>query len=354
MITIYQKNMLIKTKFCIPDFRNNLIKRKRLLDKLKQNENCKIIMITAPAGYGKTTLISSWLIYRANNQKVIWLTLDNEDNDEELFWSYFLMSFYTNTWVKDEIKQKVTTILCDTLPFNRLYLTYFINDIIELGIQITMVLDNFGVINNKKIVNNLEFLIHHLPSNVQLILLSRKYLNIALVKYKALGDILILTGEELSFTQEETISFFRTVKHINLSQEEYIKINYIFEGWITGMQLMEIKDNNELLVPQIIENQLIYNYLIEEIINKLDNSIKNFLIKTSILESFCPELCDFLFHTNNAEKTINKIENLNLFLICIDKEEKLFRYHRLFRNFLQTLIQDNKEKLQLSIYKKTS
>lgn len=351
---IYQEYMLIKTKFYIPTFRTGLVKRKRLLDRLKQNKNCKVIMITAPAGYGKTALISSYLNHSENKSKVTWITLDNDDNDEELFWSYFLMSFYRSIWIKDEIKQKITTILCNTIPFSRLHLTYFINDIIELGIQIIMVLDNFGVIKNKKIINNLEFLIHHLPSNVQLILLSREYLNIALVKYKALGDILILTGEELSFTQEETISFFRTVKHINLSQEEYIKINYIFEGWITGMQLMEIKDNNKLLASQITENQLIYNYLTEEIINKLDSDTKNFLIKTSILESFCSELCDFLFYTDNSKEIIDRIENLNLFLICIDKEEKLFRYHRLFHNFLQTLVQGSEKQFQLSIYKKTS
>lgn len=99
---MYQENMLIKTKFDIPDVLSSMVKRKRLFDKIGQKENCKIIMVTAPAGYGKTTLISSWVTHCIKKQKVAWLTLDDEDNDEELFWSYFLLSFYRNDGCREK------------------------------------------------------------------------------------------------------------------------------------------------------------------------------------------------------------------------------------------------------------
>lgn len=353
---MYQENMLIKTKFDIPDVLSSVVKRKRLFDKIGQKENCKIIMVTAPAGYGKTTLISSWVTYCVKKQKVTWLTLDDEDNDEELFWSYFLLSFYRNEWVQGEMKQRADTMLSNAIAFNRLHLTYFINDIMELGIQITMVLDDLGVIKNQKIISDLEFFIRHLPSNARLVLSGRECPHISLAKYKASGKVLVLTGEELSFSQEETISFFRNAAQINLSKEEYAKISHAFEGWAAGMQLLALTVNTSegLTVPLITGNRLIYTYLLEEVMRRLDDNIKKFVIETSVLERFCPELCDFLFHTDNAGEVIRELENTSLFLTCIDKKEGWVRYHRLFQDFLQTLIQEDKKSFAMPLYRKAS
>lgn len=149
--------------------------------------------------------------------KVTWLTIEEEDNDEELFWSYFLMSFYINRWVPEEMKQRAEAMLNKGIPFSKLWLACFINDITEIGIQITMVLDDLEVVKNEKIIDNLKFLIRHLPSNVHMILSGREALDIGLSKYKASGEAFELTGKELSFTQEETISFFKNRVQINLS-----------------------------------------------------------------------------------------------------------------------------------------
>lgn len=224
------------------------IKRKRLFDKLSQNENCKIIMVTAPAGYGKTSLIAAWAAYRLKKCKVTWLMLEEEDNDEELFWSYFLLSFYKNRWVPEEMKKRAEAMLDKGTFFSRLWLVHFINDITEIGTQVTMVLDDLEVIKDEKIINNLEFLIRHLPSNVHIILSGREALGIGLSKNKASGEAFELTGKELSFTEEETISFFRNRVQINLSQEEYSKINRAFEGWAAGIVLlaMTIKKNGSI------------------------------------------------------------------------------------------------------------
>lgn len=356
VIAIYQEDMLIKTKFNIPDFGKNQIKRKRLLDKLRKNENCKLITVTACAGYGKTSLISSWLAYRIKKQKVIWLTLDDEDNDEELFWSYLLMSFYRNTWVTSEMRQRSDKILCNSIPFSRLHITYLINDINELGMQMTMVLDDLGVIRNKKIIADLEFLIRNLPSNAHIVLSGREALDIGLARYKASCNVLEISGEELSFTQEETILFFKSILNINLSIEEYNKVSHIFEGWIAGMQLMALafKESGKLAAPFFAEKELIYQYLMEEAIQGLDDNTKKFLTETSILERFCPELCDFLFEMDNSREIINKLEKSSIFLCCLDKKEGWFRYHRIFRDFLQTFIQQDEKKYFLSLYRNAS
>lgn len=362
-IVIIKENMLIKTKFCIPDFGSGLIKRKRLFDKIGKKESYKTIMITAPAGYGKTALISSWIKYGIKRHNVTWLTLDAEDNGEELFWSYFLQSFYRSIWLPEDMKQRAGAMLCHAIPFSRLLLISFINDIAELGEPITMVFDNFGVIRNQKIMDNLEYLIRHLPANAHLIFSGRETFEISVARQKASGEALVLTGEDLAFTQEETISFFRSVEHINLSEEEYVKINHAFEGWIAGMRLMapSIKAAKELTDdrPRVLPVNIIYTYWNEEVICGLDDTIKNFLIETSVLERFCPELCDFLFpmeifHTDNAGEIIRKLERLSLFLICLDEGKCWFRYHKLFRDFLQTFLPEDGKKCRLSLYRKAS
>lgn len=128
------------------------------------------------------------------------------------------------------MKQRVDEIFCHAIALNRQPLISFINDIVELGEPIVMVFDNFGVIKNQIIMENLEYLIHHLPANVYLIFSGRETFQLSLAKQKASGEVLVLTGGELAFTQEETISFFRCVEHINLSEEEYEKISHAFEG----------------------------------------------------------------------------------------------------------------------------
>lgn len=323
-----------------------------------QKETYKIIMVTAPAGYGKTALLVSWITYGIKMQNVTWLTLDDEDNEEELFWSYFLQSFYRNTWIPKEMKQRGNFIFSHAIPFSRLQLISFINDIVELEKPITMVFDDFGVIQNQKIMDNLKYLIRHLPANVHLIFSSRETFEISFAKQKVSGEVLVLTGEELVFTQEETISFFRSVEHINLSEEEYAKISLAFEGWIAGMRLMapSIKNSKKLTQDRLSDLPVnpVYTYWMEEVLRRLDDTVKTFLIETSVFERFCPELCDYLFLTDNAGEIIRKLKSLGLFLTCLDERDCWFRYHKLFRDFLQTFLPEDRTKHRLSLYQKAS
>lgn len=242
------------------------------------------------------------------------------------------------------------------IVFSKLLLTYFLNDMLELNIPITIILDDFSMIKNSKIKNHLEFLLCHLPPKVQLVIACREYPDINLAKYRASGEILVLNSEDLTFTQVETISFFRNGSHIQLTREEYIKVNNTFEGWIAGMQLMTLAsgDSGKLMIPAVSQRDFIYTYLMEEVIHKLDDTMKDFLIRTSVLECFSPELCDYLFHTVNAKKMIQKLVNLNLFLTCDDKKNGWYRYHRLFKESLVTLIPPEEDKFTLSLYLQAS
>lgn len=364
MSAIYHENSLIKTKIQIPDCGSDPVKRKRLLDWLNQNENCKIITVTAPAGYGKTFLISSFAAGRVKKQRMAWFTAEEEDNEEELFWSYFLYSFYGSEWAQEEIKQKAEAGLDHTISLIRLQLTHFINDITELGTRITMIIDNLEVITNQRIIEQLAFFIRHLPANAHMILSGRETPDIGFTKYKAAGEVFTLTYKELAFTQEETIAFFRHGAHIRLTQEEYAKISHVLEGWAAGMQLAvtTIEKYKSEAALAITENRLIHSYFEEEVMERVDSTTRSFLVRISVLEQFCPSLCDFVLQTENAAEVIQRLEKAGLFLIqaerpvgmCIDKRERWFRFHRLFREFLQTGMEEWEENQILSLYRQAS
>lgn len=348
--------MLIETKFNVPDCGNALVKRKRLFDKMGQKEIYNIVVVTAPAGYGKTTLISSWITYGIKKQKVTWLTLDAEDNEEGLFWSYFLQSFYRNAWIPEEMKQRADFMLSREISADRLPLISFINDLAGLGEQVIMVLDDFGVIQNPQILDKLKYLLRHLPANAHLIFSGREMCEIGLAKQKASGEVLVLTGDDLAFNQEETLSFFRSAMHVSLSEEAYAKISHTFEGWAAGMRLTapSVKASGEFTY----DTNPVYTYWTEEVMCRVDASVRSFMVETSVLDRFCPDLCDFLFpmetfHTNHAGEIIHKLESLNLFLNCLDKREGWFCYHKLFRDFLQTFLPKDGTK-RLLIYCKAS
>lgn len=330
------------------------MKRKRLFEKLDRYEEYNLIMVTAPAGYGKTALISSWL--KEKNYKKTWLTLDEEDNEEELFWSYFLLSFYKNSWIPKEIRERANAMFRNTVPFNKLSLTYFINDVESLGMQVIMVLDDFGVIKNEKILYELKFLIKYLPSNMHLVFTGRSYSDVGFAKLKSMGNVLVLVKEDICLTQEETVSFFQSVVHVNLAYEQYAKVHHYFEGWAAGMQMvaLSVNEDKELKFPVPVKHHLISSYLMEEVIYGLHNDIKKFLMETAVFEQFCPELCDFLFHIKSSRKIIQELEHLNLFLVCIDRQEEWFRYHSLFREFLINMYCEKDDNMQFLLFRRAA
>lgn len=337
---MYKESSLIITKLNIPTVNSKLIKRSRIFEKLDGYLKYKLILINAPAGYGKTCLITSWISQRRKGKLITtWLSLDEEDNDPELFWSYFLLSFYKNIE-----KENCLSSYQISEQFNRLQLTNLINSVANLDRDVLMVIEDFNVITDYKIIKDLKYMIKNMPPNMHILISGRSFIDLGLAKFRVSGDILEINENDLIFTLEETSEFFNKVANISLSEEKCKLINNETEGWIAAMQIFALmmKNLNKNSFDKYINGNknFIFNYIAEEVFSNLHEDIKKFLIFTSIFDQFSSEICNYVLGISNSEEIITEIAALNLFVISIDDEQKWFRYHNLFRSFLKSHLND--------------
>lgn len=332
---MYKETSLIKTKLNIPTVSSKLIKRPNLFKKLDEYLKYKLILINAPAGYGKTALITSWL-YQKKMEKVIisWLSLDEEDNDPEVFWSYFLLSFYKNMEKADNLDSYEWAE-----KFNRLQIVNLINNISKLDRDVLMVIEDFHLITDCDIIKNLKYLIKNMPSNMHILVSTRNFIDLGLAKLRISESIIEINENDLFFTLQETNQFFKKVMNISLSEEKCKLINSETEGWIAAMQILGLamKNLEEDSIEKYIRgnNKFVFNYIAEEIFSKLHEDIKDFLMYTSIFEQFSSEVSNYVLGISNSQEIIKELLAFNLFLIRLDNEDKWFRYQNLFRNFLK-------------------
>lgn len=332
---MYKETSLIMTKLNIPTVSSKILKRQNLFKKLDDYLNYKLTIINAPAGYGKTALITSWLSQKQNRKSIItWLSLDEEDNDPDIFWSYFLLSFYKN--IENE---NGTGFYEWSEKFNRLQLVDLINNINNLQVDVLIILEDFHVINDYAIIKNLKYLIKNSPANMHILVSGRGFIDLGLAKLRIADSILEINKEHLIFTMEETIQFFNKVMNIPLSEEKCKLINNETEGWIAPMQMLALMMRNleeTNFHKNIYKHKAqLFKYIAEEVFSGLPENIKAFLMCTSIFEQFSYEICNYVLDISNSQEIINDILSLNLFIISLDNEEKWFRYQNLFRSFLK-------------------
>lgn len=324
---MYKESQLITTKFNIPTIGSKMVKRSRLFKKLDACFDYRLTLVTAPAGYGKTILAASW-ISRKQKRKLIttWLSLDEDDNDPECFWSYFFMSLYKEMPDTNDIRSEAAM-------FNKLQISHFINTACKFDGEILMVIDDFNVITNDSILKNIKFLIMNLPLNMHILILSRTFPKFTLSRLRAADSILEINKYDLQFTYEETDQFFCKALDNKILCDKCSEVWKETEGWAAGIQMrvLNIKNFGE----KSLNNNFVFEYMMEEVFLSLSENTKKFLMYTSIVDQFSVELGNYLLSVNNSIDIIKEVEMLNLFLISLDGERKWFRYHNLFRSFLK-------------------
>ncbi len=331
---------ILATKLYIPPPRPKIVLRSRLIERLNEglSSGRKLTLISAPAGFGKTTLVSEWIA--SCGRPVAWLSLDEGDNDPTRFLTYLIAALQT---IMANIGAGVLGMLQSPQPLSiESILTALLNEITTIPDNFILVLDDYHVIDAKPVDNAITFLLEHLPPQMHLVIATREDPHLPLARLRARDQMTELRAADLRFTSSEAAEFVNGIMNLNLSAEDIAALDTRTEGWIAGLQLAAIsmqgsKDATSLIQSFTGSHRFVMDYLVEEVLQQQSENVQTFLLLTSILDRMCGPLCDAMLLTpsDSGQETLEYLENTNLFLIPLDNERHWYRYHHLFADLLR-------------------
>lgn len=334
---------LLRTKLFVPPVRSQRVTRSRLFEQINGGLDKALILISAPAGYGKTTLVSSWL--EETDLPSTWLSLDEDDNDPIRFLQYFITA----------LQKIVPTIQLDWLgvlqagrPTSyKFLLNIIINEIAGSTAPFALVLDDFHVLQAQPVLDILAHFLDHLPPRLHVLLLSRTDPPLPLARLRARNQLIDIRADQLRFTRQEIALFLNEAMGLKLSSRDIIALETRTEGWIAGLQLASLTLQAHLLAPggQDVHGFIsaftgsqyyIMDYLAEEVLKLQTEPVRSFLLQSSILDRMCGPLCDNVVETGSiaGQAMLEALEQMNLFIVPLDGERRWYRYHHLFADVL--------------------
>jgi LuxR family maltose regulon positive regulatory protein len=331
---------LLTTKLYIPTLRSDLVPRPHLYDRLNEGSNRKLTLVSAPAGFGKSTLVSSWLA--ESDIQAAWLSLDEGDNDPVRFWAYFIAAIQTiHQEIGGDARQIVSAPQLRSIEPVAISL---INDITQLDHDLIVVLDDYHIIDAEQVHAGLSYLLEHQPPNLHIVLSTRVDPSISLARLRAHSQLTEIRAEDLQFTIEEATTLLNEKMGLNLKPKHIEALNTHTESWVVGLQLAALSLKGQPSYDAFIEeftggHKFILDYLIEEVLVTLPDTQRGFMLRTSILERFCEKLCQAVTDDPSTGQMLDEIRKSNLFLIPLDTEGRWFRYHHLFAEVLYALLE---------------
>lgn len=344
-ISLMERDFLLKTKLLIPPIRANHVVRSRLINKLYDGLDKNLILISAPAGYGKTTLLAEWAATCHNS--IGWVSLDGYDNEFMRFLAYITIAF-TNIHPNFGSNTRVLLKASSTLPASAI-LSSLINDISEIPNAFYLVLDDYQFITNTLIHDALSYLLEYLPHHMHLVIATRVDPPLPLPRLRSRNQLVEIREKDLRFTSEEVAQYLKEGMGLELPAGDVSALDARTEGWIVGLQTaaLSIQDKREpsLFIQSFSgSNRFILDYLEEEVFNRQSDDVKKFLLETSILDQLCASLCEAVTCQPDCQRLLERIEKANLFLISLDEERQWYRYHHLFTDILRKRLQQTRPK----------
>jgi LuxR family maltose regulon positive regulatory protein len=350
---------ILATKLYIPPPRLDVVPRPRLIERLSeslqpnQGSGRKLILISAPAGFGKTTLVSEWAA--SCKQPVAWLSLDEGDDDPARFLAYFVAALQT-------IEPNIGAVMLGALqnpqlPSIELLLTTLLNEIAATPDNFIFVLDDYHAIDSQPVDNALTFLLKHLPPQMHLVISTREDPHLPLARLRARGQLTELRAADLRFTPAEAADFLNRMMGLNLRDADIAALEARTEGWIAGLQMAALSMQGREDIASFIQaftgsHHFVLDYLLEEVLHQQSESIQTFLLRTSILTRLCGPLCDAVLHdkAGSGQETLEYLERANLFIVPLDNERRWYRYHHLFIDILRQRLKQKLSPAEIAEY----
>jgi LuxR family transcriptional regulator, maltose regulon positive regulatory protein len=346
---------ILATKLYIPLSRPKAVSRPRLFERLNDGVHRNLTLISAPAGFGKTTLVSEWVA--GCKRPVAWLSLDEGDNDPARFLAYFIAALQT---IKEDVGAGVIRALQSIQsPPNESILTALLNEITTIPNNFVLVLDDYHLIDAQSVDKALAFMFKHLPPQMHLVIATREDPPLPLSGLRARGQLTELRATDLRFTPAEAAEFLNAVMGLNLSMENIAALDKRTEGWIAGLQLAALSMQGREDIASFIQaftgsHHFVLDYLVEEVLQHQSEQIRSFLLQTAILNRFCAPLCNAVTEREDGKEMLDVLERSNLFLIPLDDQCQWYRYHHLFAEVLQAHLREAQPNRVSTLHRRAS
>ncbi len=346
---------LLATKLYIPQPRSDIVQRNHLIDRLSDGISKKLTLISAPAGFGKTTLLSEWI--SRCQIPVAWISLGKGENDFVQFITYLVAALKR---IEESIGQTALSMLqSPQLPEIEPIVINLIKEIADIPNDLMLVFDDYHAIDTDKIHKIIELLLDYLPAHIHLVIATRADPPLPLARLRVGSQLTELRAADLCFTADETTLFFNKIMNLKLSGHDISVLESRTEGWIAGLQLAGLSMQGREDVPSFIktfagDDRHVVDYLAEEVLNIQSEKIQNFLLQTSILNRLSAPLCDFVTNNKGSQEILNDLERANLFIVPLDNKRYWYRYHHLFADLLQQRLRQTQSDLVAELHKRAS
>jgi LuxR family maltose regulon positive regulatory protein len=331
-------DVVLETKLHAPAARTEWVQRAELIARLA-GANAKLVLVAAPAGFGKTTLVAQWQLSPAESRPFAWMSLDPGDNDPGRLWRHvaYALQRACPQFSADDV---LALVRGQPPDFAGTLLPLLINELAKLTEPVVLVLDDYHVISEPDCHDQLAFLLLHLPPTVQLVLLTRADPPLPLARVRAAGELAEVGAHELRFAPAHAAELVAAVAGLELSPADLAKLVDLTEGWAAGIYLAALLLHGRPSPHDVIrkfsgDSRFVEDFLAEEVLGRQPGQVRQFLLRTSILGRFCAPLCDAVTGSADAAEIIDILERENLFVVPLDDTRQWFRYHHLFAEMLR-------------------
>lgn len=348
---------LLESKLHVPRRRRAVVTRARLAQRLDRDALSAVVLVSAPAGFGKTTLLAEWLAADGEmTKRTAWLSLDRRDSDPAVFWTYVVAAVRK---VAADAGADALTTLQSTPAALEAVVTSLLNDLGALADDVVLVLDDYHLVESLDVQESMRFLVEHLPEQLHLVIASRADPPWPLAGLRARGELLEVRASDLRFTSQEAAAYLNDAMGLDLTAGDVEVLEARTEGWIAALQLAALslrgRDDPAAFIAEFAgDDRFVVDYLVDEVLDRQTDDVRTFLLETSILNRLTAPLCEAVTGRGDAKTTLEALERSNLFLVALDDRRQWYRYHHLFGDVLRARLADEEPDQVAALHRRAS
>ncbi len=329
---------LVATKLFVPRLRRSVVPRTRLTSRLRGTAETKLTLVSAPAGFGKTTAVTAWLsASSAEEHAVAWVSLEDGDDRAVSFWTYVAAALQVAV---PEVGAGLLPLLQSGQHPTRSLLTTLVNEIGDQVVDIDLVLDDYHLAEGPEVADGMTYLLDHLPPNLRIVISTRVDPDLPLARLRAHGELVEVRARDLRFTEDEIAAYLTDVGGLSIGEPDLATLADRTEGWAAALQLatlsMQGRDDVTGFVAGFAgDDSYVVDYLVDEVLSRQSDEVRQFLLRTSVLERLSGDVCDAVTGLSSSRSMLESLDRSNLFLVRLDDRRHWYRYHHLFADVLR-------------------